>query len=69
MINGITTKTIHTGVTRAAEKAGCSRSHLSKILRGHDRPGKKLAKRLRRAGVPLPETFGEVKQTTSHERN
>ncbi len=41
------------GLTAAARRAGCSREHLSRVLHGRVRPGKRLACRLSKMGVEV----------------
>lgn len=43
-----------TGASRLADRLGCTRSHLSMILHGTRKPGRKLAAQLKRLGVKWP---------------
>ena len=41
----------YTGITATAQRLGCSREHLSRVLHGVRKPNEKLARALRRMGV------------------
>lgn len=41
------------GLNRAAKRFGCSKGHLSLVIRGFRKPGEELARKLRKAGVDL----------------
>ena len=43
-----------TGSSRLADRLGCTRTHMSMILHGTRRPGKRLAAAMRRLGVEWP---------------
>lgn len=43
-----------TGASRLADRLGCTRSHMSMILHGTRKPGRKLAAQLKRLGVKWP---------------
>lgn len=42
------------GLYRAAEQAGCTPSHLSRVLHGERKPGPRLRRKLERMGIELP---------------
>jgi len=42
------------GIRKAAKTFGCSKTHLSLVLKGMRVPGKELAEQLKREGVKLP---------------
>ena len=42
------------GICQAAKTFGCSKVHLSLVLKGQRKPGKALAEHLAREGVQLP---------------
>lgn len=44
-----------TGINQAAKRFGCSKGHLSLVIRGFRKPGDELARKLRKAGVSLAE--------------
>ena len=41
------------GITATAQRLGCSREHLSRVLHGTRKPNEKLARALRRMGVAV----------------
>lgn len=43
------------GLNAAAKKVGCSQSHLSFVMHGKRRPGPKLAKKLAKLGIIIPD--------------
>ena len=45
------TRTVFRGLSAAARRLGVSRTHLSYVLHGQRKPGKRLAKALERLGV------------------
>ena len=42
-----------TGLNRAAKRFGCSKGHLSLVIRGYRKPGAELEKKLRKAGIEV----------------
>lgn len=46
------------GVTEAARVTGRSKAHISYVLRGLRKPGKDLARALRRLGLQVPKEGG-----------
>ena len=42
------------GASKLADEVGCTRSHMSMILHGTRKPGKKLAAKLKELGVKWP---------------
>lgn len=44
-------RTTYSGITAAAEKLGCSREHLSRVIHGKRKANERLARALRRMGV------------------
>lgn len=47
----IKSRLTYTGITSAAQRLGCSREHLSKVLHGQRKPAARLVRGLRRMGV------------------
>ena len=44
------------GLGAAAQQLGCSKPHLSYVLRGQRKPGKSLADKIAAIGIKLPST-------------
>ncbi len=41
------------GISAAAQRLGCSREHLSKVLHGKRKPNERIARALRRMGIAV----------------
>ena len=48
------------GISEAAHATGRSKAHISYVLRGLRKPGKDLARALRKLGLKVPEAEGSV---------
>lgn len=47
----IKSRLTYTGITSAAQRLGCSREHLSRVLHGQRKPNDTLRRRLARLGI------------------
>ncbi len=49
----IESRLMYAGITAVAQRLGCSREHLSKVLHGKRKPNERIARALRRMGIAV----------------